>query len=244
MPLLRGWVYAPAQERPGTAGFVVITNDRWNQSMLQIGVLPVRTSIEPFDEPYSVPLTGDRAVIASRLGASDEGSDSPLLGSVVTALSPTELATVEDRLCEFLQIPALLAPAPRIPPPLGEAGRYPVWGQIYLAGPPVQGERKRRVVVSPNAWNALSGMATFVRTTTSFDRHGPEFPPIQGGAVRACCGDAATFEHRRVLLAPRDRPVPQAVTMQDIVAIARGLVVTHELEAAVARAATGGPAGP
>jgi len=131
----------------------------------------------------------------------------------------------------------LLTPAPRIPPPLG-AGRYPVWGQIYLAGPPVQGERKRRVAVSPNAWNAISGMATFVRTTTSFDRHGPEFPQIQGGASRACCGDVTTFEHGRVLLAPRDQPVPQVVTMRDMVAIGRGLVVTHELESAAARAAT------
>ena len=238
MPLVRGWMYAPAQERAGTAAFVVITNDRWNQSMLQVGVLPVRTSVEPFDEPYTVALTGGRAVVASRLGATDEGAGSPLLGSVVTALSPSELAAVEDRLCEFLQILPLLAPAPRVSPPLGEAGKYPVWGQIYRAGPSVAGERKRRVVVSPNAWNAISGMATFVRTTTSFERHGPEFPQIQGGAARACCGDATTIEHERVRLAPRDRPVPHVVTMRDMVAIARGLMVTHELESAVARVAT------
>lgn len=237
MPFLRGWVYQPAQARAGTAGFLVLTNDRWNQSMLQIGVVPIRTSLEPFDLAYSSPLPDGTAVVASRLGASDESEPSfSLLGPAIGALAPRELAGIEDRLCDFFQLPALLATSPRIGPPLGDARAYAVWGEIHLAGAPVDGERKRRIVVSPNAWNAVSGMATLVRTTTSFGRYGAEFPEIQRGRARACCGDAATFELASIRLAQRDRPTPHTATMRDMVALARGLTVTHELDAAVVRA--------
>jgi len=236
MAFLRGWIYRPAQERPTTSGLVVLTNDRWNQTMLRVGVVPVRTAVAPFDIPYSVALPGGTHVVASRLVAPHvEGG---LLGLVEGALDATTLAAVEDRLCAFLQIPELLRPAPRPAPPLGDATRYAAWSEVHRAGPEVDGERKRRIVVSPNPWNAVSGMATFVRTTTSFAGHGDEFPQVQGGAGHACCGDATTFELRAVLLQRRDRPVPHSTTLHDMVAIARGLAVTHGLEEAVRRAGT------
>ena len=213
----------------------MLSNDRWNQSLLQIGAVAIRNAVDPFDVPYAVPFVSGGTLVASRLASSDQSSDSPLLGPVLTALDPADLAAVEDRLCEFLQLPALLTPSPRIPGPLGDASRYPVWGQLYRAGPVINGERKRRIVVSPNAWNALSGFATLVRTTTSFARYGDEFPQIQRGAARACCGEAITFERSSILLSGRDRPDPSTTTMRDMVAIARGLVVAYELEPAIER---------
>lgn len=203
--------------------------------MLQIGAIAIRESVEPFDAPYSVPFSRGGALVASRIVSSDQSSDLALLGPVTSALDSAELATIEDRLCEFLQLPALFAPSPRVPGPLGDASRYPVWGQIYRAGPLMSGERKRRIVVSPNAWNAASELATLVRTTTSFARYGEEFPQIQDGGARACCGDAITFERSSILLAGRDRPDPHTASMRDMIAVGRGLVVAYELAHAVER---------
>jgi hypothetical protein len=213
----------------------VLTNDRWNQSMLQIGAIAIRESVEPFDAPYAVPFAGGGALVASRIVSSDQSSDLPLLGPVISALDSAALAAIEDRLCEFLQLPALFTPSPHVPGPLGDASRYPVWGQIYRAGLLINGERKRRLVVSPNAWNAVSELATLVRTTTSFARYGDEFPQIQRGAARACCGDAITFEHSSVRLARRDRPSPHTATMPDMIAVGRGLMAAYELADAVRR---------
>lgn len=236
MPFLRGWVYLPAQERPGTVAFVVMTNDRWNQTMSQVGVLPIRASVEPFDAPHSVKLADGTYLVASRLVAPRVAPDAePVLGVTRGALAPDVLAAAEDRLCAFLQLPELLAPTPRVARPVGDATRYAVWGEIYRAGPRVEGERKRRIVVSPNPWNAVSGMATFVRTTSAFKADAIEFPRIQRGAARACCGDATTFSLGEVLTNPRDRPAPHTTTMGEMVQVARGLVATHDLGAAVRR---------
>lgn len=240
MPCLRGWIYGPAQERPGTSGFAVVTNDRWNQVMTRVGVLPIRTKVEPFDAPYSIDLADGGHVVASRLVA-PHVLETPLLGPVMGSIDPDTLAAVEDRLCAFLQIPELLQASPRIAQPRGDATSYAVWGSVYLAGAELDGERKRRIVISPNPWNAVSGMATLVRTTTSFERRGIEFPQIQAGRARACCGDATTFDLSAVRLLPRERRTPATATMRDMMAIARGLIVTHDLDAAVRRSGQRSP---
>lgn len=236
MPFLRGVIYAAAQQLPGTEAFLVVTNDRWNQTMSQIGVLPVRRIVPEHDAPYSAPLPDGSQILASRLVAPDVSSGaSPLLGVARGAVTDDVLAAVEDRLVLFLQLDRLVAPAPRIPRPVGDATRYPIWGDIYLAGPPVDGERKRRIVVSPNAWNAVSGLATLVRTTTAFKYDDVAFPQIQGGAARACCGDATTMVHGQIRLSERERPEPRAATMAEMTRLAKGLIATHELDRAIAR---------
>ena len=72
MPFLRGWAHLPAQDRGETAGFVVLTNDRWNHTMSSVGVVPIRSRVMPFDLPFSVPLPNGDAVVASRLVSLDE----------------------------------------------------------------------------------------------------------------------------------------------------------------------------
>jgi len=236
MPFLRGWAHLPAQDRGETAGFVVLTNDRWNHTMSSVGVVPIRSRVMPFDLPFSVPLPNGDAVVASRLVSLDERDPKrSLLGPANGSLDPALLAAVEDKLRDFLQLPQLVKQSPQVLRPLGNASAYAVWGQIYLAGPRIEEERKRRIVVSPSSWNAVSDLATLVRTTTSFDRYGPEFPKIQGGSVRACCGDATTMQLHSVMLNPRDRPVPSTSIMTDMQAIARGLTVAYGLEASLRR---------
>lgn len=236
MPFLRGVIYAAAQALPATEAFLVVTNDRWNQTMSQIGVLPIRRVVPQCDAPYSTPLPSGGHVLASRLVAPDVGPTAPpLLGAARGAVMPEVLAAVEEQLILFLQLDRLRAPAPRIPGPAGDATTYPVWGELYLAGPLINGERKRRVVVSPNAWNAASGLATLVRTTTSFKYDDEAFPKIQGGAARACCGDATTMSHEQIRLAERERPHPRVATMAEMTRIAKGFVATHGLGRALAR---------
>lgn len=236
MPFLRGCTHLPAQDRDKTVGFVVLTNDRWNQTMSSVGVVPIRSSVMPFDQPFSVSLPNGDAVVASRLVSLDERAPKlSLLGPANGSLDAPTLAAVEDKLRDFLQLPQLLKQSPQVLRPLGDASSYAVWGQIYLAGPRIEEERKRRIVVSPNSWNAVSDMATLVRTTTSFERYGPDFPKIQGGSVRACCADTTTMQLRSVMLNPRDRPVPSTSTMTDMRSIARGLIVAYGLEASLLR---------
>ena len=240
MPFLRGVIYAAAQQLPGTEAFLVITNDRWNQTMSQIGVLPVRRDVPEHDIPYSTPLPDGGQIVASRLVAPDIGPGAtPLLGPARGSATEEVLAAVEDKLVLFLQLERLVVPAPRIPRPVGDATRYPVWGDLYLAGSPIDGERKRRIVVSPSAWNALSGLATLVRTTTAFKLDDVAFPRIQGGAASACCGDATTMVHEQVRLSERERPYPRVATMAEMALVARGLAATHELDRAIARLVPG-----
>lgn len=204
--------------------------------MSSVGVVPIRSRVETFDQPFSVELPHGVSVVASRLVSTDERDPKlALLGPASGSLDAATLAAVEDKLRDFLQLPQLLQQSPHVLRPLGDASAYAVWGQIYLAGPRLDGERKRRIVVSPNAWNAVSEMATLVRTTTSFERFGPDFPKIQGGSVRACCGDLTTMPLQSVLLNPRERPVPSTATMTDMQSIARGLVVSHDLDASLRR---------
>lgn len=70
----------------------------------------------------------------------------------------------------------------------------------------------------------------------AFKRDALQFPLIQGGLIRACCGDLATFGKNELVLGPRISPdAGDARRLADMVAIARGLVVTHALEGALGR---------
>lgn len=235
MPVLRGTAHALLAKGTSISALVVMTNDRWNATMSQVGVCLVRRRLHDVEGQYAVELPEGHASAARLVSLLVPPHPDSVIGPAVRALSAHELAALEDRLCAFLQLPALVgSPAPRIPGPVGAASAYPVWSEIYR-GPQAGAERKRFVIVSPNPWNAVSGVATAIRTTTSFKVDDAEFPEIQGGRARACCGDATTLGVDEFLLARRDRPTPFLTTMHDMIAIARGLVGTHELSAALRR---------
>lgn len=237
MPLARGTVRAIRSDDPRTKGALIITSDRWNASTNWVGVIPIRESVEPYEAPYSAQLDNGLFAGAARIAAlvapPHPGSR---LGPVEAVLNAAEMGRCEDALCRFLQIPLLLSSSVRLPPLLGEP-TYPLWGEIYYAEPPIDDERKRYIVVSPNAWNAASGMATLVRTTSREKYESEMFPAIQGATTRACCGEATTVPHGMVRFGRRiKRPDPMTTTRADMVSIARGFLVTHGLEAAAQRA--------
>lgn len=238
MPLARGTIRAIASDDPRTKGALIITNDRWNSSLNWVGIVPIRESIEPYEAPYSAQLDNGLFATAGRIAAfvapPHPGSR---LGAVDAILSPPELARCEDALFQFLQIPLLLGPALRFPPVLGEPD-YPLWGEIYYAEPPINGELKRYIVVSPNLWNDRSGFATLVRTTSKVQYDSQMFPPIQGTAAHAVCGEATAVPQGMITFGRRvTRPTPLTTTRRDMVSIGRGFLVTHGLEPAARRAA-------
>ncbi|MDO8465242.1 MAG: hypothetical protein Q7S46_08330, partial [Gallionella sp.] len=232
----RGTVRAIASDDPLTKGALIITNDRWNSSTSWVGVIPVRESVEPYEVPYSVQLDNRLFATAGRIGALVAAPHQrSRLGAVEVVLTPKELARCEDALCHFLQIPLLLGPAVRLPPVLGQPD-YPLWGEIYYAEPPINDELKRYIVVSPNSWNAVSGTASLVRTTSQMKYDSELFPPIQNGAARACCGEATTVRHGMLRFGSRvRRPAPMTTTRPDMARIARAFLVTHGLDASARR---------
>lgn len=237
MPLARGTIRALAGGDPRTKGALIITNDRWNASMNWVGIVPVRESIEPYEAPYSARLDGGLFAAAGRVVALvAPPHPASRLGSVGAILGPDELGRCEDALCRFLQIPLLLGPAVRSPPVFGEPS-YPLWGEIYYAEPPINGELKRYIVVSPNLWNAASGIVTLVRTTSKAKYDSEMFPAIQGTAAHAVCGEATAVPQGMIKFGRRvKRPTPITTTRRDMVSIARGILVTHGLESAAKRA--------
>ena len=238
MPFVRGTIH----ELVGTSGRIglaILTNDRWNSTMSQLGGAIVRPDILPVEAAYSVQVADGRFATAARVVSlrtvSDTDSTSPI-GAAQTLLSADELLHLEDALARFLQLPLLLGAISRHRRPVGNISSYPNWGESYYANTPIAQQRKRFVVVSPNEWNAATPFASGIRTTSQFKRDALQFPLIQGGLIRACCGDLATFGKNELSLGPRSRPTPATATLADMVAIARGLVITHALEGALGRA--------
>lgn len=243
MPLLRGTIHelvnAPVAE-PGAVGLAVFTNDRWNSAMSQVGAALVRPEILPVEAQYAVQLRDGRFATAARVVSliaplAAGGAPSPF-GPAQGALTSAELAQLEDAFVRFLQLPLLLVPAPRPRRPLGNPAEYPNWGDLHYGNELIEGERKRFIVVSPNEWNAATGLASALRTTSRFRADVAQFPRIQGGRVHACCGDLSTFGPGELLLRRGSRPTPATCTLPELIAIARGVVATHDLAAAVGRA--------
>jgi hypothetical protein len=86
------------------------------------------------------------------------------------------------------------------------------------------------VVVSHDLHNRTTGRPIVVRTTSRAKREHRSFPAIEGGAARACCGDAAALAERHLRCRPGDhRPIPASMSLTDMQAIARGMAQTHGL---------------
>lgn len=239
MPLLRGAAYALAPSSAARShAVVVLTTNTWNAAMTQVGAVVIRRDVDEFEIPHAVELAG----IGNAIGCAVVSLDAPpqpssVIAQLIRPLSSEELSAVEDRVCAFLDLPRLHTGRPVRPQLPGDPTTYPVWGDVYRAGPPIDGERRRYVIVSPNRWNCVAPYFTVVRTTSRDKANADAFPLIQRDTARASCGDASLRGRGEILLAPRDRPTPQTLTYADMTAIARGIAFTHGLDAAVARLA-------
>ncbi len=237
MPLLRGAAYAllPSSAVRSHA-VVVLTTNAWNSTMTQVGAVVVRREVDEFEIPHVTELASlGRAVGCAVVSIDAPPQPSSVIGPLVRMLSPDELSGLEERVCAFLDLPRLRAGRPIRPELPGDATTYPVWGDVYRAGPPIDGERKRYVIVSPNRWNCIAPYFTVVRTTSRDKANLDAFPLIQRDTARASSGDLSLRGKAEILLAPRDRPTPRTLTYADMAAIAKGIVFTHGLEAALAR---------
>jgi mRNA-degrading endonuclease toxin of MazEF toxin-antitoxin module len=216
---------------PETVAVLVLTNNRWNATMHSVGVVPLRMP-DGNTSPLAPIVSTSPALqaVAGRLLVVEKAS----LGAARFVFEGEQLAPVEDALMEVLALDDLFRSPPRRPPSPSGAVTYPRWGEVYyVAGQRFDTEHKRYVVVSNDRWNRADGTAIAVRTTTQARRWGAAFPDIQQGVARACCGDATAFAARRFIL--RTRPQPAWLPLADMTAIARGLVETHQLHAAVER---------
>lgn len=245
MPLERGALYAfHGPSVAGSTAVVVLTASTWNMRMSSFGVAMVRPRPSALEAPHSVALGQDGSAVASAV-ASLNAPPHPEsgIGALIRALAASELAQLEDRLCSFLLLPQLIAGSVFRPALPGDPAAYPVWGDVYTAEPPFEGERKRYVVVSPNAWNAASPYVSVVRTTSQEKVAHVSFPLILDDKTRAACGDLDVRNRGQVLLARRDRPTPSTTRFKDMGAIARGIAVTFRLGHALERAGVTPPEG-
>lgn len=231
MPVRRGTVYEYSGA-VGKVGVLVLTNDDWNDKVEEVGVVPIRQPMsETFPELHpnvsEAPLL---QAIPGRLLSIDKNE----LGRPLVVLDDERLAMAEDVLCDILALDDICRPEPKRPPQPRGVVDYPAWGEIYYAGEPIDGQYKRWVVVSTDDWNKRTGTSILVRTTSQQRRGGPEFPPIQNGDARACCGDATTMLAKRVRLRGK-RPDPRWLNTRDMAAIAEGITETHGLRGALER---------
>lgn len=233
MAVLRGTLHGYTPSPSETLGLVSITNDNWNAKLSQVGFLPVRSTFPAFEQPYTAPLANGSYTTAARVvSLAPPEKPGSIVGPTQSILSLNELVALEDTLVDFFQIGRLLSN--------GTAGgffsaaAYPLWSNIYW-GPKLGEKRKRYLVVSPNAWNATSDMVSCVRLTSQFKYDNLAFPSIANATSRACCGDTTTFRTTELLLDPRNRPTPSAVSTADMRDVAIGLAHVYELRDALSR---------
>lgn len=194
--------------------------------MRTVGVVPVRAVERP--ESRWDPIISHDPPLQVSVGFLASRSTESLLETRLV-LDEAQLRLVGRGLADVLLLPDLI-PAPAVVPPRLPGGSgYPRWSEVYYAGPRVgvEGQVKRYVVVSDDRWNAARGASIGVRTTTQNKPWGDAFPSIEGGKARACCGDATVFPHHLFNL--RERPRPAFLSVDDMIAIARGLVDVFDL---------------
>ena len=231
MPLaLRGTVYRFAGGSPDLYGALVLTNDVWNRRMATVGVAPVRATASA--DSLWEPVFSREPDLQARVGFLAAQPKERLLESRFV-LAPDQLARVGSALADLLASPDLTATPPSPPKSVPGPADYPRWAEVYCAGPPIAGQVKRYVVVSRDQWNGATASAVAVRTTSQPKAWGVAFPAIEGGAARACCGDATAIPGRRFDLT--NRPFPPSLDLEDMARVARGLADVFDLERTVDR---------
>lgn len=184
----RGACYVPRRQTDeSTAGLLVVSAQRANRLGEDVTAVPVRH------------LRGDPTDVAINAGFVAIGRVVRLhaleLGGKAWDLAPAEQARADEALASLLLIGQLCSADP-IRPGVPD-GDYPRWGHTYCAEPPVGGQTKRWLVVSHNVYNAYSGLAVCVRTTSNTSLEGPVTPSIQRGLALAVAPDVMTKRVRR-----------------------------------------------
>ncbi len=232
MPVHRGTVYGYAGGRAGTIGFLVLTNDDWNDWMEDVAVVPLQPAdpagVKP--EESIVQIGRPLRIITGRVLNWSKAE----LGQPIYVLEEEKMAQVEDMLVDVFALHDLYLQPPREPASPPGPVDYPRWGQICWAGPRIDGDRKRYVVVSNNYWNRDTKTSLVVRTTGQERRGGVFFPAIQAGKARACCGNVTTFSRAAIDLTG-NRPFPSSLNLKDMAAVAEGLVDALQLDDALER---------
>lgn len=232
MATQRGVVYSIAGASPRTFGAVVLTNDDWNENMREVGVIPLYLGEPDLPAPI-VHFTARRSLwaVPGRLVAVHK----EVLEVGLLDLPEGVMNAIEDALLDLLALPQLCSEFPMAPESCYSKSDYPRWSEIYYAGEPVGDKRKRYAVVSHNLWNSRSGGAIAVRTTSQQRCYGVEYPAIQSGAARACCAQATYISAKVFSLSVYRRPSVHSLSLHDMSSIARGIVRSHQLQAALER---------
>jgi hypothetical protein len=137
---------------------------------------------------------------------------------------------VEKLVCACLALRELHQQPPQPPPAQPGTIVYPLWSQIYYAGPPlgIPPENKRRVVASVDSYNKAMGGAVCIRTTTR-GRPGPGMPQLSGGTIAVAMAPTFFFSPY-VRFQPRHtRPTPSQFFIQDMALVAAGLIDALDL---------------
>jgi len=207
----------------GTVSALVLTNDRWNEVMRGVGVVPLKEPFAP-DSPLT-PMVGRLQADVGRLvNVSQE-----YLAEAACVPDPAELRAVEEGLVDVLDLRRLTGPNPRAPTPVPGKLDYPRWAEIYwVQGQSTGDENKRYVVVSNDVLNQRTRVPIVVRTTTRPKKPFEEFPEVLDGAAQAFCGEATAVASSAV--DQRNRPAPSRLPLGDMGAVAHGLAHTFELE--------------
>ena len=220
----RGTIYRLQGGSAHLFGVLVLSNNVWNRRMGTVGVVPVRAPVSA-DSVWE-PIFSSAPALQARVGYLASLSRERLLEARFV-LAPDQLAPVEQGLTDLLALADLQRTPPETPSAPNGSVTYPKWSEIYYAGPVINGQRKRYIVVSRDHWNAAGGVAIGVRTTSQDKTWGAAFPRIESGAARACRGDATVFPMAGYDLEGRLNPA--SLEVSDMVSVARGIADVFDL---------------
>jgi mRNA-degrading endonuclease toxin of MazEF toxin-antitoxin module len=217
----RGVAYIVNGQSQDSAGGMVVSSNHWNQESPNIGVIPLRRH---YDEEVPFPVVeGLQAACGSVVHVA-----SVRLTEELFALNAVDLNAVERSLADVLVLPSICRPDPHRPgSPRDIADEYPRWGRIYYAEPPLDGQTKRWLVVSHDYWNAGSGTALCVRTTSNDHHQSDVVPAIQRGLAYAVCPELQVKARARFDLISAAK-LPQA-SLAEMRAVGIGLANVFRL---------------
>ncbi|MEJ7797972.1 MAG: hypothetical protein WKF42_05690 [Solirubrobacteraceae bacterium] len=209
----RGTCYAVRNAAPATLGLLVVSAQRVNRLGEEVTAVPVRRVL---DTPVDIEIGSGFVAVGRLVRVHILELEEPVL-----ELDDTEQDAVDAALAELLLVKQLCAPEPRRPGTPDVDHAYPRWGRIYYAEAALGGQIKRWLVVSHNYFNASTGYAVCVRTTSQVHLQGPSLPFIQRGFALAVAPDVQTKPHARFDLLSADHL--EQVTFEELRPVVIGL---------------------
>lgn len=227
MSVERGTIWEARGQASETFGLLILSANRWNRVQRLVSACPV-LRVPDMRLPFPVLDCGQphcgRVVRVPQ----------EVLETELCSLRNQGLEQVEDSLVGLLALQTVCVDPPRRPGQPVHPSTYPTWSKTYYADPPVEGQRKRWLVVSHDYWNAAAGSVLTVRTTSNTWHQADTFPAIQRGLALACCPDLQVKDHQMFDLASVNA-LPQA-TVDDMRRAGFGLANHFVLVAALRRA--------